>query len=86
MSIGPLFAALAAAAPSVEPVVETVVVEALTLLARPHGVREVDAPCGCRLRLSRCWLAGELATTVKACEVKAAGKSCGAVRGVWFSP
>ena len=82
MSIGPLFAALAVP-PKVEAAVETAVVEALTLLARPSGSREVDAPCGCRLRLRRSWDGGELASTVKACEVKAAGKSCGAVRGVW---
>ena len=52
-------------------------------VTRPTGSREVDAPCGCRLRLRRSWDGGELASTVKACEVKAAGKSCGAVRGVW---
>lgn len=78
--IGPLFAALAVP-PKVEVAVETVAVEALTLLARPTGSREVDAPCGCRLRLTRSWV-GELPSTVKACEVKSAGKSCGAVRGV----
>lgn len=80
-AVGPLFAALAVP-PKVEVAVETVAVEALTLLARPTGSREVDAPCGCRLRLTRSWV-GELPSTVKACEVKAAGKSCGAVRGVW---
>lgn len=80
-AVGPLFAALAVP-PKVEVAVETVAVEALTLLARPTGSREVDAPCGCRLRLTRSWV-GELPSTVKACGVKAAGKSCGAVRGVW---
>ena len=51
-------------------------------VARPGGSREVVAPCGCRLLLSRSWV-GELARTVKACPLKAAGRSCDAGRGGW---
>lgn len=57
-------------------------------VARPTGSREVVAPCGCRMRLTRSWV-GELPRTVAMCDLKAAGKSregqryCAAGRGEW---
>ena len=76
--IGPLFATLAH--PRAEEVVEEVAVAVLTAVARPTGWRDVTAPCGCEVRLTRSWV-GELPRTLRMCETRAAGKSCAAVRG-----
>ena len=58
----------------------TLAVAVLTAVARPTGWRDVTAPCGCEVRLTRSWV-GELPRTLRMCETRAAGKSCAAVRG-----
>ena len=75
--------------PVVERAVETVAVEVLTVLARAQGL--VESPpveerrtravsCGC-VRRERRRPVGWIGYGVKACELRAAGKSCAAVRG-----